>query len=139
MATIQNALAKSNKAAKNLTVGVTPVVGTHTMTTEVNGDTVQLFKVDENQVVLELTVKEEVLGVGVTTQYGDGVDTDRYIKSASAAAAGIKRITNEATAPYPYPSGGDTVDMLIGGANPTAGTKVHFTALVANVPTEAMS
>lgn len=136
MATFTHALADTYASAVNLTVGVTPVAGVYTTTgTETAGDVIQLFKTNENQQVIELRVANQALGAGVTLQGGDGVDTDRYIKSWDASVADINQIDNEAAqiAPYPYP-GNDTVDLLIGGGTLDASKSIAFVALLANLP-----
>lgn len=79
--------------------------------------------------VLDVIVKHDALGTGVTLAVGDAEDTDRYIAATAAATAGALRATLADGAEYEVdnttPSTPDTqVLVTTGGASATGTIKL---------------
>jgi len=94
--------------------------------------TEELFAVPLGSVILDLMVNTlEAWSASVTFTLGDGVDPDRYMDDTIFAptATGTKGMKQDA---QPGSGGGhhyvaaDTIDIVMGGATPTAGTAEFY-------------
>jgi len=89
--------------------------------------TKELFRVPANTFVTDIIVNiSQAFTASVTITIGDGSDVDRFFDSATiapqtAAWKSMKQDTQPGSGGYIYTSG-DTIDLVLAGATPTAGT-----------------
>lgn len=99
--------------------------------------TEELFSLPIGAVIVDLMVNiTEAWSSSVTVTLGDGADTDRYMDDTIFAptATGTKGMKQDA---QPGSGGGhhyaaaDTIDMVVAGATPTAGTAEFYLVYIA--------
>lgn len=96
---------------------------------DISGNTtIQLFSVPANTLIYDIVIDiTEAFTASTTLSVGDGSDVDRFMDTTAAGAtvAGMKSMKSDAQpgsgGAYIYTSS-DTIDLVVGGATPTAGT-----------------
>lgn len=128
MATLTGNKAKSGVQARFLETGTVTVVAEYTSSATLSsGDTIQMFKIPKGARItaLKVGVDEDVF-----VAVGDGIDTARYVATATAASTLVGLTTADGMA-YEY-TAADTVDIHYRGGQ-TATTAVSFVIIASYV------
>lgn len=110
--------------ARDIRGRVIPLVFEHTVSSEANGDTVNLTVIPAYHKVIGLDVANEALGASTTLSLGDSGSATRYLAATGVTSAG--KNSGLLIAGQSYEPTSDTIVLLTwGGATPTNGAKVY--------------
>lgn len=126
MATVTAPQVSAGVQPKVIRVGLVATTSVYSLAASIStGDVLQMIKVPANARVVDVHVRHVSTGGVGSYIVGDGVDTDRYIDTASTASGTVHRMNRGAQDVYTY-SVDDTIDIVysLSTVQPSTGSVV---------------